>query len=112
MGEQRELPQHLELWGGVEATVNRVGDSYIDQLAISGHAVRLRNLAAPPTGAGRMSVWEPCAISGSLPLSGSFIMAAVLGIPTCSTPRLQRAWRDSPRRSRGDNRGSPTTPRS
>src|ERR671912_1606740 len=44
MGEQRELPQHLELWGGVEATVNRVGDSYIDQLAISGHAARLHDL--------------------------------------------------------------------
>lgn len=27
----------LELWGGIECTVNRVGDRYFDQLARSGH---------------------------------------------------------------------------
>jgi dTDP-4-dehydrorhamnose reductase len=30
-------PPPLELWGGLECTVNRVGDDYLDQLAASGH---------------------------------------------------------------------------
>ena len=34
----------LELWGGLEATVNRVGDTYFDQVARTGHAVRLDDL--------------------------------------------------------------------
>src|SRR5918997_1466087 len=34
----------LELWGGVECTVNRVGDIYIDQNELSGHAHRLSDL--------------------------------------------------------------------
>jgi dTDP-4-dehydrorhamnose reductase len=34
----------LELWGGVECTVNRVGDVYFDQLERSGHAARLSDL--------------------------------------------------------------------
>jgi dTDP-4-dehydrorhamnose reductase len=44
MSHRRGLPQTLELWGGIEATVNRVGESYLDQLAISGHATRLDDL--------------------------------------------------------------------
>jgi dTDP-4-dehydrorhamnose reductase len=39
----------LELWGGVECTVNRVGDRYHDQLELTGHARRpddLQRLAA------------------------------------------------------------------
>lgn len=40
-----ELP-HLELWGGIECTVNRVGDQYFDQLARSGHGERLTDLDA------------------------------------------------------------------
>lgn len=35
----------LELWGGVECTVNRVGDRYFDQLERSGHATRASDLA-------------------------------------------------------------------
>ncbi|WP_071885447.1 dTDP-4-dehydrorhamnose reductase [Rufibacter tibetensis] len=35
---------NIELWGGVECTVNRVGDQYFDQLAQSGHAHRLSDL--------------------------------------------------------------------
>jgi dTDP-4-dehydrorhamnose reductase len=31
----------IELWGGVECTINRVGDSYIEQLDRSGHTHRL-----------------------------------------------------------------------
>jgi dTDP-4-dehydrorhamnose reductase len=34
----------LEVWGGVECTVNRVGDRYFDQIARSGHARRLDDL--------------------------------------------------------------------
>ena len=30
----------MELWAGVECTVNRVGDRYGDQLARSGHDAR------------------------------------------------------------------------
>jgi dTDP-4-dehydrorhamnose reductase len=33
-----------ELWGGVECTVNRIGDKYFDQLERSGHAGRLDDL--------------------------------------------------------------------
>ena len=34
----------LELWGGVECTVNRVGDRWFDQLSWSGHDQRLEDL--------------------------------------------------------------------
>jgi dTDP-4-dehydrorhamnose reductase len=34
----------LELWAGIECTVNRVGDRYIDQIAMSGHAARESDL--------------------------------------------------------------------
>lgn len=34
----------LELWAGVECTVNRVGDGYSDQLERSGHAIRSKDL--------------------------------------------------------------------
>jgi dTDP-4-dehydrorhamnose reductase len=34
----------LELWGGIECTVNRVRDEYFDQLEVSGHATRTRDL--------------------------------------------------------------------
>ncbi|MEA2763821.1 MAG: dTDP-4-dehydrorhamnose reductase, partial [Gemmatimonadaceae bacterium] len=33
-GERRRL----EIWGGIECTVNRVGDRYFDQIALSGRA--------------------------------------------------------------------------
>ncbi|HEX8143489.1 MAG TPA: family 1 glycosylhydrolase [Pyrinomonadaceae bacterium] len=36
--------QPLELWAGVECTVNRVNDLYYDQLEQSGHATRLSDL--------------------------------------------------------------------
>jgi dTDP-4-dehydrorhamnose reductase len=36
--------QPLELWAGVECTVNRVGDSYSDQLERNGHALRSGDL--------------------------------------------------------------------
>lgn len=34
----------LEVWGGVECTVNRVGDRYFDQLVRNGHDARLEDL--------------------------------------------------------------------
>ena len=34
----------LELWGGIECTVARVGDTYLDQIRRSGHETRLNDL--------------------------------------------------------------------
>ena len=34
----------LEIWGGVECTVNRVGDQYFNQMGRNGHATRLTDL--------------------------------------------------------------------
>lgn len=36
----------LEMWAGVECTVNRVGDTYRDQLELNGHAARREDLDA------------------------------------------------------------------
>ncbi len=38
------MQEDLEFWGGVECTVNRVGDAYFDQLEMSGHAFRNSDL--------------------------------------------------------------------
>ena len=35
-----------EIWGGAEYTCNRVGDTYFDQMTLSGHAERLSDLQA------------------------------------------------------------------
>lgn len=37
-------PAELQLWGGVECTVNRVSDQYFDQLEYSGHRERIEDL--------------------------------------------------------------------
>ncbi|MFN7139991.1 MAG: family 1 glycosylhydrolase [Limisphaerales bacterium] len=37
--------EYPELWGGIEATVNRVGDEYSDQLQLSAHYYRLDDIA-------------------------------------------------------------------
>jgi dTDP-4-dehydrorhamnose reductase len=34
----------LEMWGGFECTVSRVGDTYIDQLELTGHADRIDDI--------------------------------------------------------------------
>ncbi len=34
----------LELWGGAECTINRIGESYLDQVRLSGHDVRSDDL--------------------------------------------------------------------
>ena len=41
--ESHKRPQ-LELWAGVECTVNRVGDRFHDQLELNGHAARISDL--------------------------------------------------------------------
>lgn len=40
----KSVPPELELWGGIECTVNRVGDRYFDQLERNGHASRIEDL--------------------------------------------------------------------
>ncbi len=42
----RSVPASLALWGGVECTVNRVGDVFRDQVRLTGHHDRLGDLAA------------------------------------------------------------------
>ncbi|MDX6613891.1 MAG: dTDP-4-dehydrorhamnose reductase [Blastocatellia bacterium] len=44
MTSEKLFPAPLELWAGVECTINRVGDSYSDQLERSGHATRPKDL--------------------------------------------------------------------
>jgi len=39
-----EQARPLEMWGGVECTVNRVGDAYFDQIRRSGHHDRITDL--------------------------------------------------------------------
>jgi dTDP-4-dehydrorhamnose reductase len=46
MLDKRMSPPPLELWGGIECTVNRVGHDFHDQLAFSGHARRATDLHA------------------------------------------------------------------
>ncbi len=57
--------QPLELWAGVEATVNRVGETYQDQLALSGFGRRLGDLnLLASLGARRLrfpALWERAA---------------------------------------------------
>lgn len=44
-GGSGEIPtQQLELWGGIECTVNRVGEEYFDQIEMSGHHHRASDL--------------------------------------------------------------------
>jgi dTDP-4-dehydrorhamnose reductase len=43
-GAEDRQPAPLELWGGVECTVNRVRDGYLDQLELTGHASRIEDL--------------------------------------------------------------------
>ena len=38
--EKKYTNNNLEFWGGIECTINRVNDSYFDQLHLSGHYVR------------------------------------------------------------------------
>lgn len=46
--ENRHQPGHSvmypELWGGIECTVNRLDDKYLDQVRLSGHSQRIKDL--------------------------------------------------------------------
>ena len=44
MSSKSLITPPLEIWAGVECTVNRVGDEYSDQLDRNGHATRLEDL--------------------------------------------------------------------
>jgi dTDP-4-dehydrorhamnose reductase len=44
MAKLTKTAETPELWAGVECTVNRVGNSFADQLERSGHALRLKDL--------------------------------------------------------------------
>src|SRR2546428_7170555 len=42
--DKKVLNSSLELWGGIECTINRVGDFYFDQLQYAGHYKREQDL--------------------------------------------------------------------
>ena len=137
-----ESPAALEMWGGVECTVNRVGDAYFTQLERSGHAERdgdldrfasARHPRHPlsgavgsdgagrawraPTGAGPTSACRPCATSASRRSWASSTTAAGRATPACSCPRFAdgpgRVRRArSPRGFPGSSTGRPSTSRS
>lgn len=44
MENRSEKTPHVEIWAGIECTVNRVGNSYFNQLERNGHASRLSDL--------------------------------------------------------------------
>ena len=65
-----ELQTPLQLWGGVECTINRVGDTYFDQLALTGHRRHvqsdLQRFAAMGLRTLRVGLhWEHFAATGS-----------------------------------------------
>lgn len=44
MSGEAPVTSTLELWGGIECTINRVGDEHFDQLERSGHVARITDL--------------------------------------------------------------------
>ncbi|MEP6948693.1 MAG: family 1 glycosylhydrolase [Ginsengibacter sp.] len=42
--EKKYISHNLEFWGGLECTINRVNDSYFDQLHLSGHYGRTEDI--------------------------------------------------------------------
>ncbi len=67
--QDRPVPPPLEVWGGVECTINRIGDQYFSQLERSGHCERvddIRLFADLGIKALRQPVlWEQVMASGS-----------------------------------------------
>ena len=43
------LASRIELWGGIECTINRVGDTYFDQVKATGHEARPADLDRSPS---------------------------------------------------------------
>src|SRR6478609_7617467 len=72
----------LQLWGGIECTVNRVGDRYFDQLEYSGHHSRASDLdliAALGVGTVRYPLlWERAEASGQIDFTWSDVRASRL----------------------------------
>jgi dTDP-4-dehydrorhamnose reductase len=64
----QEAASSLEMWGGVECTVSRVRDDYIDQLELTGHAHRLSDIdriaSLGVTALRYPVIWERTAPSG------------------------------------------------
>jgi hypothetical protein len=69
-----------EMWGGLECTVNRVGDRYFDQTILSGHQERLSDLAR----------------FAELGIRAIRYMAAARAIRTCSIPASRSASQRTP----------------
>ncbi|CAA9577489.1 MAG: GH1 [uncultured Thermomicrobiales bacterium] len=44
MSDSSATGHPLEIWGGIECTVNRVGDQFLSQMALSGHLDRIEDL--------------------------------------------------------------------
>jgi dTDP-4-dehydrorhamnose reductase len=44
IAEPNRMSSEIELWGGVECTVNRIGDATFDQTLLSGHQERISDL--------------------------------------------------------------------
>lgn len=38
------IRKSIEVWGGIECTINRVGDTYFDQVSMNGHYIRTNDL--------------------------------------------------------------------
>lgn len=64
------IERKLELWGGVECTVNRVGGDYFEQLGRSGHSTRITDLdlfaKLGITSIRQPVIWEQITPSGDL----------------------------------------------
>jgi hypothetical protein len=122
-------PPRIDMWGGVECTVNRVQDAYFTQLDRNGHHHRdddLERFAALGLRAIRYPVlWEAIAPEGIAAADWSWPdrrlaklnelgvapivgLAAARATRACSIPASRTAWRDSRRRPRRAIRGSST----
>jgi hypothetical protein len=77
----------LELWGGHECTVNRVGDAWYDQTPRSGHDRRIEDLALF-AGTGMRSIRYPALWETMAPGGGE---TREFAGPTSACPRW-RAW--------------------
>src|SRR3954469_9537828 len=75
----------IQLWGGIECTINRVGDRFVDQLERCGHYTRegdLEAIAALGVKALRFPVlWERVAPEGVAPDDGSAADRALTRLP-------------------------------
>ena len=58
MSRELQPDKAVELWGGVECTVNRVGDAYHDQLRLTGHHDRDGVRADQEIGNNRAAILE------------------------------------------------------